>query len=99
MNISVTRSDDTATISVEGFLNANTATDLEASVEEVMADVATVTFDFSDLEYISSAGLRVIMVAYKKAMAGGGAINVTGTCDEVREVFEITGFSDLFEID
>lgn len=98
MDITVTRTDAEAVIKANGFLNANTATDLEGTVEQVMADCSTVTFDFSELEYISSAGLRVLMVAYKKALAGGGSIRVTGTCEEVREVFEITGFGDLFDI-
>lgn len=98
MDISVTRNGTEATIAVVGSLNANTATDLEAVVEETMADCTSAVFDFTDLEYISSAGLRVLMVAYKKAAAAGGTISVTGACEEVREVFEITGFSDLFAI-
>ena len=98
MDISVTRNGTEATIAVVGSLNANTATDLEATVEETMADCTSAVFDFTDLEYISSAGLRVLMVAYKKAAAAGGTISVTGACEEVREVFEITGFSDLFAI-
>ncbi len=98
MDISVTRNGTEATIAVVGSLNANTATDLEAAVEETMADCTSAVFDFTDLEYISSAGLRVLMVAYKKAAAAGGTISVTGACEEVREVFEITGFSDLFTI-
>ncbi len=98
MNINVTKDNATATIAVEGFLNANTATDLEEQVEQAMSDCSNAVFDFSSLEYISSAGLRVLMVAYKKATAAGGTVRVEGACDEVREVFEITGFSDLFEI-
>lgn len=98
MNTNVTKDNATATIIVEGFLNANTATDLEEQVEQAMSDCASAVFDFSSLEYISSAGLRVLMVAYKKATAAGGTVRVEGACDEVREVFEITGFSDLFEI-
>ena len=52
----------------------------------------------SDWHYQASAGLRVLMGAYKRSVAAGGSIRVTGTSDEVREVFEITGFTDLFEV-
>lgn len=87
-----------ATVAVAGYLNANTAPDLEERLASVLDDCTSVTFDFSGLEYISSAGLRVLMGAYKRTLAAGGAIRVTGASDEVREVFEITGFTDLFEV-
>lgn len=87
-----------STVTVAGYLNANTAPDLEARLASDLGACASVTFDFSGLEYISSAGLRVLMGAYKRSVAAGGSIRVTGTSDEVREVFEITGFTDLFEV-
>lgn len=98
MDITVTHQADEATVAVSGPLNANTATALEAALDGAFDGAASVAFDFSDLDYISSAGLRVLMVAYKRATAGGGTIRVANACEEVREVFEITGFSDLFEI-
>lgn len=99
MDVRVTKAGDEATIAVSGLLNAATASDLEARVAEAMQDCISAVFDFSRLEYISSAGLRVLMVAYKKATAAGGTVRVVGTSDEVREVFEITGFTDLFDVE
>lgn len=98
MEVSVTKQGDTATIAVSGFLNASTAAELETKVEEALDGCVSAVFDFSNLEYISSAGLRVLMVAYKRATALGGTVRVIGACDDVREVFEITGFSDLFDV-
>ncbi len=98
IEISHTSEGSQATVAVGGFLNANTAPELEAKMGEIMDGCSSVVFDFSQLEYISSAGLRVLMGAYKRAAAAGGTISITGTSEEVREVFEITGFTDLFDV-
>lgn len=98
MKITVTNDQDRALIAVEGSLNTNTAPDLERAVEQAFSSATSATFDLNDLDYISSAGLRVLMVAYKKATACGGTINVCGASEEVQEVFEVTGFSDLFDV-
>lgn len=98
IEINATTNDKEATVEVSGFLNANTAPELEAKVDELIQGCESVTFEFSKLEYISSAGLRVLMSAYKRAAGVGGTIRVVGTSAEVREVFEITGFTDLFEV-
>ncbi len=98
IEINTTTDSDTVTVEVGGFLNANTAPELEAKVDQAMQGCSNVVFEFSKLEYISSAGLRVLMTAYKRAAAAGGTIRVVGVSDEVREVFEITGFIDLFEV-
>ena len=96
MQITVTNSQDVATIAIEGSLNTNTAPELERAVDEAFHHATSITFDMSKLDYISSAGLRVLMVAYKQATAANGEIRVSGASEEVQEVFEITGFSDLF---
>ncbi len=98
IEINIESGADGATVAVGGYLNANTSPDLEAQLAPVLDGCANVTFDFSGLEYISSAGLRVLMGAYKRTVAAGGSIRVTGASDEVREVFEITGFTELFEV-
>lgn len=98
IEISSTNDGAEAHVQVGGFLNANTAPELEAKLDEVTGGCSTVVFDFSNLEYISSAGLRVLMTAYKRAAAAGGTISIVGTSEEVREVFEITGFTDLFDV-
>ncbi len=97
MDISVEKAGDVATFHVSGSVNTNTAPDFEKAVEQAFSagDVTSAVFDFSKLDYISSAGLRVLMVAYKKTAALGGSITIEGSSDEVMEVFEITGIADL----
>ena len=100
MEAQVTVNGDVATVKVTGSVNTNTAPDFEAAVEEAFSsgDVDSIVFDFSDLDYISSAGLRVIMVAFKRVMAQGGTLEIEGSSDEVMEVFEITGIADLLDL-
>ena len=90
-----------ATIAVSGSVNTNTAPQFEKAVSEAFSnpDITSIAFDFSNLEYISSAGLRVLMVAYKQVMARGGELRVEGSSDEVMEVFEITGIADLLGLE
>ncbi len=97
MDAQVSVNGNVATIAASGSINTNTAPDFEKAVGEAFSDpeVTSVTFDFSNLEYISSAGLRVLMVAYKQVMAKGGELAIEGSSDEVMEVFEITGIADL----
>ncbi len=94
MDITTSIEDGIARVTLAGSLNTNTATDLELALEPLFADASRIVFDFTDLEYVSSAGLRVLMVAYKQL----GDIEVSGASEEVREVFDITGFSDLFSV-
>ena len=100
MEIRVETNDDATVIAPVGSVNTNTAPEFEAVVEGAFADgqaPATLVFNFADLEYISSAGLRVLMMAYKQATAAGSAISVENASDDVEEVLEITGFAELFE--
>ncbi len=86
------------TIALEGRLDTMTAPELEASLNESLADTDTLTLDFSKLDYISSAGLRVLLSAHKK-MASKGGMKVTHVNEIVREVFEVTGFADILDIE
>ena len=83
-------------VKVTGRLNTNTSPELEAELS--LDGVSEVVFDFAGLEYISSAGLRVLMVAKKTMMARGGRAVVANPNKTVRDVFDITGLSDVFEI-
>lgn len=101
MDIKKSFSDDAVTLAVSGYLNTATARDLEHVVDEVLEqDPDTdLTFDFANLDYISSAGLRVLMGSYKSLIPHGGSLKVINSHDSVREVFEITGLTDILEID
>lgn len=96
MDVQVQREGASARVAVSGSLNTNTASQLEGELEPLFGEVTEIAFDFSDLDYISSAGLRVIMMTFKRL--GGTGVSVAGASDEVREVFDITGFSGLFEV-
>ena len=86
------------TISLEGRLDTMTAPDLENELGSVLQGAETLTMDFSKLEYISSAGLRVLLSAHK-AMAGKGGMKITHVNEIVQEVLEVTGFSDILTIE
>lgn len=86
------------TIALEGRLDTTTAPDLEAEVKTSLDNVTELVFDFEKLEYISSAGLRVVLGA-EKAMKGKGSMVVRNVNDTIMEVFEITGFSDILNIE
>ena len=85
-------------IAVVGRLDTMTAPDLEAELRESLDTSESLTLDFSGLDYISSAGLRVLLTAHK-AMAAKGGMKVIHVNEVVREVFEVTGFSDILNIE
>ena len=85
------------TISVKGRLDTTTAPQLEAELKSSLDNVNELVIDLADLEYISSAGLRVLLAA-QKVMNAQGEMKVTNTKPEVLEVFEITGFTDILTI-
>ncbi len=85
-------------VAVEGRLDTMTAPELEASLKESLGAAETLTLDFSKLDYISSAGLRVLLSAHK-TMAGKGGMKVVNVNEIVREVFDVTGFSDILTIE
>lgn len=98
MTIEKTRKNGELTLAVEGRLETTTAPELEAVVKSELDGVTTLVFDFTKLEYISSAGLRVLLSA-QKTMNKQGSMKVTGANEIVTEIFEITGFSDILTIE
>lgn len=86
------------TLIVSGRLDTQTAPELEKELDSVLADIKELTFDFANLEYVSSAGLRVILKA-QKAMNAQGSMKLTGVNDSIMEVFDITGFLDILTIE
>ncbi len=86
------------TLAVEGRLDTITAPELEAALGEELDGVEELIFDFSALEYISSAGLRVLLSAQKQ-MNGQGTMKVTGVGEVIMEIFEVTGFADILTVE
>ena len=83
---------------LEGRLDTTTAPELEQALKVDMEVADELTLDFGKLEYISSAGLRVLLAAHK-AMSAKGGMKVTNANEMVREVFDVTGFSDILSIE
>lgn len=90
--------DKTLTLELEGRLDTLTAPQLEEELKQTDGEVTKLILDLKQLEYISSAGLRVLLAAQKKMNVQGEMI-VKDPCDTVREVFDITGFSDILTIE
>lgn len=97
MEIIKTAEDKKLAVEVKGRLDTTTAPELEAALKESLEGVVELTLNFAELEYISSAGLRVLL-ATQKTMQGKGEMIVTGVNDIVMEVFEVTGFCDILNI-
>ena len=86
------------TVEVEGRLDTTTAPDLEAALKEDMEGTEELVIDLAKLEYISSAGLRVLLAAQKIMMKQGKMI-VANPNDVINEIFEVTGFRDILTIE
>ena len=85
-------------IALEGRLDTMTAPELEAELKRSLDGIESLTIDFSKLDYISSAGLRVILTAHK-TMSSRNGMKVTHVNEIVQEVFDVTGFADILTVE
>ena len=97
MTINVERDFELVTLEITGRLDTTTAPNLEAVINELSEDTKELVFDMAELEYISSAGIRVLVGAYKKMNSNQGIMRIDKASDMVREVFEMTGLSQMLE--
>ena len=97
MTINVERDFELVTLEITGRLDTTTAPNLESVINELSDDTKELIFDMSGVEYISSAGIRVLLGAYKKMSSNQGPMRIEKANDMVREVFEMTGLSQLLE--
>ena len=98
LEISVTKDKSEYTFLLEGRLDTVTSPELESRINEVIDDATKLTLDFAKLEYISSAGLRVLLGALQD-MEGKGEMVVCNLTRSVRDVFILTGFDRLFNVE
>lgn len=98
LNIYQTVENGEALFALEGRLDTMTAPDLEKAFKGVLDDVDKVTMDLENLDYISSAGLRVLLLA-QKAMNQKGGMKTIHVGDAIMDIFEVTGFMDLLTIE
>jgi anti-sigma B factor antagonist len=98
MNIEKILNGETATLVVAGRLDTQTAPELEKEIDSITSGLKELIFDMSALEYVSSAGLRVILKS-QKIMNTKGSMKLIGVNDSIMEVFDITGFLDILTIE
>lgn len=97
LTINKTIENGSAVFALEGRLDTVTAPELEKELKESLDGIAELTFDFEKLEYISSAGLRVLL-ATQKVMNRQGSMKLVRVGETIMEIFEVTGFSDILTI-
>ncbi|MEG1560233.1 MAG: STAS domain-containing protein [Clostridia bacterium] len=98
MTIKKTENGSELIIALEGRLDTTTSPTLEVELKESLDNVTALTIDFSELEYISSAGLRVLLLA-QKVMNKQGKMVIRNVNETILEVFEVTGFTDILTIE
>ena len=98
MLIEIKKNVEETTIEIVGRLDTTTAPSLDNTINECIADTRNLILDLKGLEYVSSAGLRVLLSAQKK-LQKEGSMKIKNVCDSVMEVFEITGFADILTIE
>ena len=87
------------TVAVSGRLDTSTAPQLESELKNSLNGITELVLEISGLDYISSAGLRVLLSALKAMNAQKGTMRVVGANEMVREIFEVTGFSDILTLE
>jgi anti-sigma B factor antagonist len=97
MTITKTENGSSLTLSVEGRLDTVTAPELEKEFSAISDSVTDLVIDFKNLDYISSAGLRVLLAAHKKFVKKGG-MSIINPNETVMDIFEVTGFKDILSI-
>lgn len=100
MTITITTEDSgpALVVALEGRLDSSNAKTLEGELMPLIGDRAAVVLDFAKLTYISSAGLRTILIAGKRLRGNAGALALCNLPPAIREVFEISGFLSIFEV-
>jgi len=98
MTINETKNDITTTLVVEGRLDTTTAPELESYVKECSQTCKTLIIDLKDISYISSAGLRVVLLAHKLMIGVGGKMSIRSPSEFCRQVFQATGMEGVLSI-
>lgn len=99
MDIHTTVEGNKATVAVVGKITVQTAPDLDDALKALEDSILDIDLDLSEMDYTSSAGLRVMVAAQKNALARGGTLRLLHPNKDVMEVFEMTGLADIFTIE
>ncbi|WP_455668348.1 STAS domain-containing protein [Phocaeicola sp.] len=99
MEIEITKEKDINIVSIIGRLDTTTAGDFEKAISPLFYNGSDIVFDCSNLSYISSSGLRIFLMAYKRLSMMGGSLLVRHVCDDIMDVFNMTGFGTILRIE
>ena len=98
LNITKTEEKEAAVFELEGRLDTVTASELENALRDTLEHVNELTLDFEKLDYISSAGLRVLLSTHKALMNKGG-MKIVHVCQNIMDIFDVTGFLEILTIE
>ncbi len=98
MQVEKTQNHGDVTLWITGRLDTSTASQLETEIQNSMEGITSLVLDLSKLDYISSAGLRVLLSAHKKMLPKGGMV-IRNVCESVMEILALTGFTDFLTIE
>ena len=99
MNVTSSKNEKQLTVSIQGSVDTVTAPELDKYLQENLDGINDLVFDFSAVDYISSAGLRVIMMANQSMEECDGSLTIRNVNEDVMEVFEMTGFDSLLNFE
>ena len=99
MEIKQTLNNDELIVTLKGEINSSTAPELEETLKDSLDNIKRLVFDFTELSYISSAGLRVLLVAKKTIDKNDGQMVVKNPNESIMDVFEITGFKNILDFE
>ena len=99
MSVEVEKKDGVCTLYPEGWVDSASAADLEQAVSENVGECEKMIIDLAGVDYLSSAGLRVLLSAQKMLNAAKGTMKIVGANEIVKEIFDVTGFSDILTIE
>ena len=99
MEVKFNKQDSTLTVAISGNIDTVTAPELDSKLQENISGVKDLVLDFAAVDYISSAGLRVILMANQQLEDADGTMTIKNANDDVRDVFEMTGFDSLLNLD
>lgn len=98
MEVNIETKKDIVYITIQGSVDSNTAGNLQAQIMEKLSDAHKVIMDLSAVDYLSSAGLRVLLMLYRQLNGNGGKVLLVGVSDEICDIMSMTGFINFFEL-
>lgn len=98
MKVSIEKAGSNIIARVEGSIDSKTASDLQQSILNVINDGAKLILDFTNVSFVSSAGLRVLLMVYRQQKAKNGKVILVGVSEDIKDVMFMTGFISFFEI-